>query len=64
MIESRSILREHTLVEDGDEIRTFSLSCGCVSVTRQGRISEIRYCPRHQTMHGTMSGGASQGLKV
>jgi len=37
-----------------EEAQTFSLSCGCLSVTRNGKLSEVRWCPRHATMHGTM----------
>jgi hypothetical protein len=55
MADSQTLERELASFEGSDDTRTFSLSCGCYSVTCNGRLVEVQWCPRHSTMHGTMS---------
>lgn len=37
------------------EERQFTLPCGCVTITRNDRSFDVRWCPHHRMLHGVVS---------
>lgn len=55
MTDSQARERERVSAERlrDEKKRMFCLSCGCCSVTVDGKLDAIVWCPRHATTHGT-----------
>jgi hypothetical protein len=54
MTDSQTVESDEGAPRVSGDTRTFSLSCGCFSVTSGGRLVAIEWCPRHSAMHGKM----------
>lgn len=42
--------------EAGEGVSIFSLGCGCLSFTKNGKLREIHWCPYHLAAHGNVIG--------